>query len=99
MPSQKRPRSQFAGGEGSKRSLLPTTKRQKVHPPAIEDVRLSPAQEQYVEVGRQFDSSGSKIICWTITDCTIDDTRDFDQLMHAQAFADECWMFISADLR
>lgn len=100
MPSHKLPRSQFDGGGGSKRESLPaSSKRQKVHPPAMADVRLSPAQKQHIEVERQFDSSGSKIIRWIITDCTINDTRDFDQLTHAQAFIDECWMFISAELR
>lgn len=60
---------------------------------------LSPLQKQYLEVERQYDPSGSNIVHWTITDCTIDDTRDFDNVMHAQAFIDECWVFISTDFR
>lgn len=60
---------------------------------------LSPVQSQYMEVERQYDPSGSKIVRWTISDCTINDTRDFDHVMHAQAFIDECWAFISTDFR
>lgn len=60
---------------------------------------LPPAQKEYVEVQRQYTSSGSNIVGWIITDCTIDDTRDFDNMIHAQAFIDECWAFISMDFR
>ena len=76
-----------------------SSKRQKKHSTVEGDVKLSHAQKQYLDVERQYDMSGSKIVRWTITDTTIDDTRDFDQVTHAQSFIDECWAFISADLR
>ena len=76
-----------------------SSKRQKTQTTPEGDVKLSPAQKQYVEVERQYDTSGSSIVRWTITDCTIDDTRDFNDAIHAQAFIDECWAFISTDFR
>lgn len=60
---------------------------------------LSPAQTQYVEVERKYNFSGSNVVRWIITDSTIDDTRDFDNVIHAQAFIDECWAFTSTDFR
>lgn len=80
-------------------SMPESSKRQKRHSAAEGDVLLSPAQKQYLHVERQYDVSGSKIVRWIITDCTIDDTRNFDQVTHAQSFIDECWAFISTDLR
>ena len=79
-------------------SIPDKNKRQKTHSTAV-DVMLSPAQKEYVEVKRQYNFSGSSIVRWNITDCTIDDTRDFDNVVHAQAFIDECWAFISMDFR
>ena len=79
-------------------SIPDKSKRQKTHSTAV-DVMLPPAQKEYVEVQRQYTSSGSNIVGWIITDCTIDDTRDFDNMIHAQAFIDECWAFISMDFR
>ncbi|KAL3155834.1 hypothetical protein ABBQ32_012844 [Trebouxia sp. C0010 RCD-2024] len=76
-----------------------SSKRQKRHSAAEGDVLISPAQKQYLDVERQYGMSGSKIVRWIITDCTIDDTRDFDQVTHAQSFIDECWAFISTDFR
>ena len=89
----KRPRS-FAE-EGSSRQQ--TNKRQRTAP--IEgDIKLSPTQTPYFAVQRHFDAEGH-VVEWTVTDCTINDSRDFQQLKHAQAFVDECWAFISVDLR
>lgn len=94
----KRPRSYAE--EGSSRQQAPfaaANKRQRTAP--IEgDIKLSPTQKQYFAVQRHFDAKGHAIE-WTVADCTIDDSRDFQQLKHAQAFVDECWAFISVDLR
>jgi len=96
--SAKRPRSYAE--EGSSRQQAPfaaANKRQRTAP--IEgDIKLSPTQKQYLAVQRHFDAKGH-VVEWTVTDCTIDDSRDFQQLKHAQAFVDECWAFISVDLR
>lgn len=100
LPNSDQSRSQCAKGQDSSRMSMPeSSKRQKRRPAADADVRLSPAQKQYMEVERHHDMTGRRIIRWIITDCTIDDTRDFDHVMHAQSFIDECWAFISADFR
>ncbi|KAL0037979.1 hypothetical protein WJX79_008199 [Trebouxia sp. C0005] len=91
--SVKRPRSHAE--EGSSRQQA--NKRQ--HTASIEgDIKLSPTQKPYFAVQRHFDARGH-VIEWTVTDCSIDDSRDFQQLKHAQAFVDECWAFISVELR
>lgn len=87
--------------EGSSRQqphYTAANKRQRTGSPAS-DLKLSPTQKQYLEVERRYDATGRHVVEWTVTDCTIDDSRDFQQLGHAQAFMDECWAFISADLR
>ena len=96
--SEKRPHSQSAELDSSQQTSL-SNKRQRTHTFKEGDVKLSPAQQQYLDVERRFDVRGVHVVEWTITDCTIDDTRDFQQLKHAQAFIDECWAFISTDMR
>ena len=93
LHSAKRPRSHAE--EGSSRQQA--NKRQRTAP--VEgDIKLSPTQKPYFAVQRHFDATGH-VIEWTVTDCTINDSRDFQQLKHAQAFVDECWAFISVALR
>lgn len=65
----------------------------------MDDLSVTPAQADFIKVERSHDASGKRITTWTVTDCSIDDTRQFSQAMHAQAFIDECWLFISADNR
>lgn len=96
--SAKRPRSYAE--EGSSRQQAPfaaANKRQRTAP-MEGDIKLSPTQKQYFTVQRHFDAEGH-VVQWTVADCTIDDSRDFQQLKHAQAFVDECWAFISVELR
>ena len=99
VSNTERSRSQHGNHHDSNPVSIPDkSKRQKIQSTAG-DVMLSPAQTQYVEVERKYDASGSNIVRWIITDSTIDDTRDFDNVIHAQAFIDECWAFISTDFR
>ncbi len=97
--STKRPRTHAEDNTRQQTPFAHISKRQRIASVGSGDVKLSPTQKQYLEVQRHFDSSSRKVVEWTITDCTIDDARDFQQLTHAQAFIDECWAFISADLR
>ena len=99
VSNNERSESQHGNHEDSNHISIPDkSKRHKTHSTAG-DVMLSPAQKQYMEVERQYNSSGSNIVRWIISDCTIDDTRDFDNVIHAQAFIDECWAFISTNSR
>lgn len=100
MPNCEQSKWHCVKGQKSSHMAIPeSSKRQKRHSAAEGDVLISPAQKQYLDVERQYGMSGSKIVRWIITDCTIDDTRDFDQVTHAQSFIDECWAFISTDFR
>ena len=99
VSNNERSKSQCGNDQDSNPDSVPDkSKRQKTHSTA-EDVMLSPAQEEYLEVDRQYNPSGSRIVRWSITDCTINDTRDFNNVIHAQSFIDECWAFISTDFR
>ena len=92
VPSNKRPRIHHDRRDTSPAAI-------KGHQEAAaQDVILYALQKQYLEVERHYDATGRNIVRWTITDRTIEDRRDFDQLMHAQAFVNECWFFMSATL-
>lgn len=62
----------------------------------FDDVVLTSAQAQTIKVKRHYGTSKQQIVRWNVTDSSINDTRDFDQAMHAQAFIDECWLFVLA---
>ena len=76
-----------------------SNKRRRVLSSDVDDLSVTSAQADFIKVERSHDPSGKRITTWTVTDCSIDDTRQFSQAMHGQAFIDECWLFISADNR
>lgn len=76
-----------------------SNKRRRLLPQEANDVDLTSAQAQTIKLKRHYSDNEQQIVRWTVTDRSIDDTRDFDQAVHAQAFIDECWLFISADKR
>ena len=96
--SNKRSRSNSACYSKQEAPFMPVSKRQCMTPMDKPDVKLSPSQTEYFTVERHHDASGN-VLGWTITDCTIHDTRHFQMLMHAQSFIEECWAFVSTDLR
>lgn len=87
------------GSIGKSSPFAHPRKKQRTHATEGGDVKLSPLQKQHLKVGRQLDTDGRTVLEWSITDSTIDDTRHFQNLTHAQAFIDECWAFIFTDLR
>ena len=99
--TQKQHGSKAAGPQNQPAHLdaWQSNKRRRVLSSDIEDICVTPAQAHFIKVERSHDAEGKRVATWTVTDCSIGDTRQFSQAMHAQAFIDECWLFISADNR